>query len=114
MIPLILHPTNWKGYSLVDSGNGKKLERLYSYLADLNCVLVTRLSQRMEKSSGTFLSSSNPLNEDANGKWSIKKHLPHKWEMEYDNIKFLRLQLLLDIWVSFRSIPTLAWAAGKA
>ena len=33
----LLHPTNWKDYSLVDSGNGKKLERLaISYLADLN------------------------------------------------------------------------------
>ena len=92
MNPLLLHPINWKDYSLVDSGNGKKLERFGSFLftrPEPQALWSTRLSiSEWEKSSGTFLTSSNPLNEDANGKWSFKKHLPLKWEMVYDNIKF--------------------------
>ena len=32
MNPLLLHPTNWKDYSLLDSGDGKKLERFGNFL----------------------------------------------------------------------------------
>ena len=32
MKPLLLHPINWKDYSLVDSGDGKKLERFGNFL----------------------------------------------------------------------------------
>ena len=92
MKSLLLHPTNWKDYSLVDSGNGKKLERFGNFLfvrPEPQALWSPRLSlKEWEKSSGIFLSSSNPLNEDATGKWSLKKHLPLKWEMGYDNIKF--------------------------
>lgn len=92
MNPLILHPINWKDYSLVDSGDGKKLERFGNYLfnrPEPQALWSPKLPiKEWDKSSGTFLSSSNPLNEDATGKWSLKKHLPLKWEMQYDNIKF--------------------------
>ena len=92
MKPLLLHPTNWKDYSLVDSGSGKKLERFGNFLftrPEPQALWSPRLSlKEWEKSSGTFLSSSNPLNGNANGKWSLKNYLPLKWEMEYDNIKF--------------------------
>ena len=92
MKPLLLHPINWKDYSLVDSGDGKKLERFGNFLfsrPEPQALWSPKLSiKEWEKSSGTFLSSSNPLNEDATGKWSLKKHLPLKWEMQYDNIKF--------------------------
>ena len=118
MSPLLLHPTNWKDYSLVDSGNGKKLERFGNFLftrPEPQALWSPRLSlKEWEKSSGTFLSSSNPLNEDANGKWSLKKHLPHKWEMEYDNIKFFATP------TPFRHLgffpdqsPHWLWAASK-
>ena len=92
MKPLLLHPINWKDYSLVDSGDGKKLERFGNYLfsrPEPQALWSPKLPiNEWEKSSGTFLSSSNPLNEDATSKWSLNKHLPPKWEMQYDNIKF--------------------------
>ena len=92
MNPLLLHPINWKDYSLVDSGDGKKLERFGNFLfsrPEPQALWSPKLSiKEWEKSSGTFLSSSNPLNEDAIGKWSLKRHLPLKWEMQFDNIKF--------------------------
>ena len=92
MKSLLLHPTNWKDYSLVHTGNGKKLERFgnLSFIRpEPQALWSPRLSlEEWKKSSGEFLSSSNPLNEDAIGIWSLKKHLPLKWEMKYDNIKF--------------------------
>ena len=118
MLPLLLHPTNWKDYSLVDSGNGKKLERFSNFLfsrPEPQALWSPRLSlKEWEKSSGTFLSSSNPLNKDANGKWSLKNYLPLKWEMEYDNIKFFATP------TPFRHLgffpdqsPHWLWAANK-
>jgi 23S rRNA (cytosine1962-C5)-methyltransferase len=92
MKPLLLHPTNWKDYSLVDSGDGKKLERFGNFLfcrPEPQALWSPRLSlKEWGKSSGVFLSSSNPLNDDATGKWSLNENLPLKWEMRYENIKF--------------------------
>ena len=92
MNSLLLHPTNWIDYSLVDSGDGKKLERFanFSFIRpEPQALWSPRLSlKEWEKSSGAFLPSSNPLNKDSTGKWSLKKCLPPKWEMKYDNIKF--------------------------
>ena len=31
MRPLLIHPTNWTDYSLIDSGDGKKLEKFGPY-----------------------------------------------------------------------------------
>ncbi len=118
MMSLLLHPTNWKDYSLVDSGNSKKLERFGNFLfsrPEPQAIWSPRLSlKEWEKSSGAFLSSSNPLNEDSNGKWFLKKHLPLKWEMEYDNIKFFATP------TPFRHLgffpdqsPHWLWAANK-
>ena len=92
MNSLLLHPTNWKDYSLVDTGDGKKLERFGDFLfirPEPQALWSPRLSlKEWNKSSGTFLASSNPLNENTASKWSLKKDLPIKWEMKYDNIKF--------------------------
>ena len=92
MLPLLLHPTNWKDYSLVDSGDGRKLERFGSYLfsrPESQAIWSPRLPlEEWAKASGTFISSSNTLNEVSTGKWSIKDDLPHKWQMKYENLKF--------------------------
>ena len=32
MKPLLLHPTNWNDYSLLDTGDGRKLERFGNLL----------------------------------------------------------------------------------
>ena len=92
MKSLLLHSTNWKDYSLVDSGDGKKLERFGNFLfsrPEPQALWSPRLSlKEWEKSSGVFLSSSNSLNDDSTGKWSLKKYLPLRWEMKFENIKF--------------------------
>jgi len=80
MKPLLLHPTNWVDYSLVDSGDGKRLERFGNLLfvrPEPQALWSPRLPlKEWEKSSGTFLTSSNPLNKDTTGKWLLKKNLP--------------------------------------
>jgi 23S rRNA (cytosine1962-C5)-methyltransferase len=92
MKPLIIHPNNWADYSLIDSGNGKKLEKFGPYTfsrPEPQAIWTPRLKAKVwENSSGSFLSSSSLENEDLKGKWVIKNNIPDKWEMSFDNLKF--------------------------
>ena len=92
MNPLLLHTTNWNDYSLIDSGNGRKLERFGQYLfsrPEPQAFWPQRLSPLVwKKSAGTFITSSTIYNEEVKGKWSIKKNIPDRWQLSFDNLKF--------------------------
>ena len=92
MKSLIIHPNNWADYSLIDSGNGKKLEKFGPYTfsrPEPQAIWTPRLKAKVwENSSGSFLSSSSLENEDPKGKWVIKNNIPDKWEMSFDSLKF--------------------------
>ncbi len=92
MTPLLIHPNNWTDYSLIDSGNGKKLEKFGPYTfsrPEPQAIWAPRLKAKVwENSSGSFLSSSSLENEDPKGKWVIKNNIPTKWEMSFDKVKF--------------------------
>jgi len=92
MNPLILHPTKWIDYSLIDSGYGRKLERFGPYLfsrPEPQALWSQNLSRKIwDNAAGTFLSSSALEDKDEGGKWSLKENIPERWEMSYENIKF--------------------------
>jgi len=92
MKPLLIHPNNWTDYSLIDSGNGKKLEKFGPYIfsrPEPQAIWAPRLKAKAwENASGSFLSSSSLENEDPKGKWVIKNNIPDKWEMSFDSLKF--------------------------
>ena len=92
MTPLILHPTKWNDYSLIDSGYGRKLERFGPYLfsrPEPQALWSQNLSKKIwDNAAGTFLSSSALEDKDEGGKWSLKENIPERWEMSYENIKF--------------------------
>ena len=92
MKPLVIHPNNWTDYSLVDSGNGKKLEKFGPYTfsrPEPQAIWTPRLKTKVwENASGSFLRSSSLENEDPKGKWVIKSNIPDKWEMSFDSLKF--------------------------
>ena len=92
MKPLVIHPNNWADYSLIDSGNGKKLEKFGPYTfsrPEPQAIWTPRLKAKVwENSSGSFLSSSSLENEYPKGKWVIKNNIPDKWEMSFDSLKF--------------------------
>ncbi len=92
MKPLLIHPNNWTDYLLIDSGNGKKLEKFGPYTfsrPEPQAIWAPRLNTKVwENSSGSFLSSSSLENEDPKGKWVIKSNIPDKWEMSFDSLKF--------------------------
>ncbi|MDG2165685.1 MAG: class I SAM-dependent methyltransferase [Alphaproteobacteria bacterium] len=118
MTPLILHPTKWNDYSLIDSGYGRKLERFGPYLfsrPEPQALWSQNLSRKIwDNAAGTFLSSSALEDKDEGGKWSLKENIPERWEMSYENIKFYAMP------TAFRHLgffpdqsPHWIWAAQK-
>ena len=118
MTPLILHPTKWKDYSLLDSGYGRKLERFGPFLfsrPEPQALWSQNLSRKIwDNAAGTFLSSSALEDKDEGGKWSLKTNIPERWEMSYENIKFYAMP------TAFRHLgffpdqsPHWIWAAQK-
>ena len=118
MYPLILHPTKWNDYSLIDSGYGLKLERFGPFLFSIpepQALWSQNLSRKIwDNAAGTFLSSSALEDKDEGGKWSLKTNIPERWEMSYENIKFYAMP------TAFRHLgffpdqsPHWIWAAQK-
>ena len=92
MTPLIISPPKWKEYTLVDSGDGWKLERFRTYYIsrpEPQALWPKNLSNNhWENAHATFLPTSSKENLDSKGKWSFKSNLPNEWIMSFDKIKF--------------------------
>ena len=73
----------WQDYELIDSGNGKRLERFGKYIIskpDPQAIWKPFLSQaNWQKADATYL--------DEDKKWR-QNTLPEKWELRYKDIKF--------------------------
>lgn len=72
-------------YSLLDSGNGRKLEKFGSFIIDRPCaqaVWKPQLSHKdWQKAHGFF-------SREGEAKWLDKKNLPEFWEIETSGIRF--------------------------
>ncbi len=82
-----LCPMGWQDYALVDSGDGRKLERFGRYH------FIRPEPQALWKpyfddsiwgaADGVFAPSG-----DEKGQWKCKPHLPERWEMGFENLRF--------------------------
>ena len=88
-----LFPENWKDYSLIDSGNGRKLERFGDFIFDrpeTQAMWYPRLDKSSwENADGVF----NPANQKGGnlGKWELSDKIPKEWVLNYRNLKFTAL-----------------------
>ncbi len=80
---LLFSTKGWQDYELLDSGNGKRLERFGKYIIskpDPQAIWRPHLSQNdWEKADAIYL--------DEEKQWN-KNNLPEKWELSYKGIKF--------------------------
>lgn len=92
MTPLIINTPKWKEYTLIDSGQGWKLERFSTFYVsrpEPQALWPKNLSNMYwENADATFLPTSSTENLGGKGKWSFKSNLPTEWIMSFDNIKF--------------------------
>ena len=92
MNSILLSASRWNDYSLLDSGDGNKLERFGPYIfsrPEPQAIWKKNLSSKVWTNiSGKFISSTSTNNDEIVGKWSLEKNLPNKWEINFENLKF--------------------------
>ncbi|MDB5477898.1 MAG: SAM-dependent methyltransferase [Alphaproteobacteria bacterium] len=80
----------WEDYALVDSGLGRKLERMGCYLIDRpepQAMWQPRLVQEWERADAVFM-GGNAEDEAVHGRWQNQGIRHEQWETSFNNVKF--------------------------
>ncbi len=84
----LLDAGRWSDYALLDTGNGKKLEKFGPYRfvrPEPQALWTPRLDERQwAQADGVFVSGDD---EDA-GKWRLRDGVEERWIMEYRGLRF--------------------------
>jgi len=83
-----LESNNWSDYALLDSGDGKKLERYGAYIFERPEVQAMWKPALPEKEWSDVHAVFQPTPEESGGHWQFKKKVPERWKMEYSNLHF--------------------------
>jgi len=79
----LLETSRWKDYTLIDSGDGLKLERFGKYIfvrPESQAMWKRLLDNEWNQAHAVF----QPTGEESGGHWDFKKKVDEKWEMKYD------------------------------
>lgn len=82
----ILSVKGFEDYSLLDSGNGKRLERFGKYIVsrpDPQAIWMPKKPQSYWENADAFY-----VQTDGRGGWSNKNAVPAKWPVKYKNLSF--------------------------
>lgn len=86
-ITLLTSP-DWRTYELLDSGDGKKLERYGPYIVtrpENQALWKPALpAEAWKKAQAVF----HPAGGESGGAWEFTRPMPKSWEMEYKGFKF--------------------------
>jgi 23S rRNA (cytosine1962-C5)-methyltransferase len=84
---VLLTPKNWTDYELLDSGNGKRLERFGNYILvrpDPQCLWKPLLPvTKWQQADAVFESEGREK-----GRWIKKNPVPNSWQIAYQDLKF--------------------------
>ncbi len=100
----LIHPSSWKDYELIDSGDGQKLERFGAYTVirpEPQAIWSKVLSEKEWTSTANARFDREQkdrfrFSDDVKGGWTRLKGMPESWQVEYrhgDLILTLRLAL---------------------
>ncbi len=87
--PLVLRAAGWDGYGLVDSGDGRKLERCGPYQLvrpEAQCLWTPSLGADAWASADAVF---EPSDEDEAGRWRFRAERPDTWPMAWRDVRFL-------------------------
>lgn len=91
--PALLFAEDWSDYELLDSGNGRKLERFGKHKfvrPEPQAMWTPRLDDSVWKADGTFVPGKNAGEDDEDGGgWTLSPKLPAEWPVTYDGLRFL-------------------------
>jgi 23S rRNA (cytosine1962-C5)-methyltransferase len=84
---VLLTPKNWTDYELLDSGNGKRLERFGKFILvrpDPQCLWKPLLPHtKWQQADAVFESEGREK-----GRWVKKNPVPNSWQIAYQDLKF--------------------------
>jgi 23S rRNA (cytosine1962-C5)-methyltransferase len=88
--PVMLETDGWSDYALLDSGNGRKLERYGPYRIvrpEAQALWSPRRAEsEWESADAQFVGISE---DESDGRWRTRKPLGETWPIGYDGIRFL-------------------------
>ena len=88
---LFTSPDSWTDYTLLDSGNGAKLEQFgpYRFVRPESQALWTpALPQHIWMNADAIFHGEGPDEGDKLGKWQVSRELEPRWSMHYKDIRF--------------------------
>jgi 23S rRNA (cytosine1962-C5)-methyltransferase len=87
--PAVMRTEGWSDYALLDSGNGRKLERYGPYRVvrpEPQCLWTPRLdAAAWEGADAVF----EPSDEEEAGRWRFKARPKESWPLRYGEVRFL-------------------------
>jgi 23S rRNA (cytosine1962-C5)-methyltransferase len=87
--PAVMRTEGWSDYALLDSGNGRKLERYGPYRVvrpEPQCLWTPRLdAAAWEGADAVF----EPSDEEEAGRWRFKARPKESWPLRYGDVRFL-------------------------
>jgi 23S rRNA (cytosine1962-C5)-methyltransferase len=85
--PEIMRTRAWRDYALLDSGDGKKLERYGRFTVarpEPQCFWAPHSPEAWAKADAVF----NPEDEDDAGRWQFSKPVPESWKLAWGETTF--------------------------
>jgi 23S rRNA (cytosine1962-C5)-methyltransferase len=86
--PAVMRTTGWGDYALLDSGDGRKLERYGPYTVvrpEPQCLWRPRLAaEAWESAEAVF----EPSDEEEAGRWRFKGRTKESWPLAWNGVKF--------------------------
>ncbi len=82
-----LRTTGWADYALVDSGDGRKLERYGDYLVirpEPQCGWAPKYPELWDKADAVF----DPAGDEDEGRWSFRRQPPEQWALGWGDVQF--------------------------
>ena len=86
-VPIVARTKGWTDYELLDSGDGRKLERYGPVTVvrpEPQCWWPPRLDAAAWGADAVF----DPADEDDAGRWRMSKPMPETWPLTWDDVRF--------------------------
>jgi 23S rRNA (cytosine1962-C5)-methyltransferase len=86
--PGVMRTTGWADYALLDSGNGRKLERYGHYSVvrpEPQCMWAPRLAQEVWDAADAVF---DPTDEEDAGRWRFNGRLKEAWPLSWGEVRF--------------------------
>ncbi|PJF36278.1 MAG: SAM-dependent methyltransferase [Candidatus Thermofonsia Clade 1 bacterium] len=84
---MVLYPTAWEDYALLDCGSGQKLERFGDYTL-VRPEPSARWQPSLPRHIWEAADARFELRTPSSGAWQFRRPLPERWQMRYQALRF--------------------------